>query len=113
MADHLYLVLSSPPEGVSAEEYDRWYHDHVRENIAQPGFHGARRYEVQPTRGDGMPQHTHLAVYDYDGDLQGMGERLDRRIEAGEIVLPPWFGGIRFQSMSASALEPHVEAPGA
>jgi hypothetical protein len=112
MADHLYLVLSSPPEGVSAEEYDRWYHDHVRENIAQPGFHGARRYEVQPTRGDGMPQHTHLAVYEYDGDLQGMGERLDRRIKAGEIVLPPWFGGIRFQSMSASALEPAVEAPG-
>jgi hypothetical protein len=113
MANHLYLVLSSPPEGVSAAEYDRWYHDHVRENIAQPGFHGARRYAVEPTRGDGLPQHTHLAVYEYDGDTRAMGERLDRRIEEGEIVLPPWFGGIRFQSMAASAIEERVEAPGA
>jgi hypothetical protein len=113
MADHLYLVLSAPPEGVSAEEYDRWYHDHIRENMAQPGFHGGRRYSVEPARGNGMPQHTHLAAYEYDGDLDGMRERLDRRIKAGEIVLPPWFGGITFQSMDVTAIEPRIEAEGA
>ena len=81
--------------------------------MAQPGFHGGRRYTVEPTRGDGMPRHTHTAVYQYDGDLDGMRERLDSRIKAGEIVLPPWFGGIHFQSMAASAIEPYVDAPGA
>ena len=38
MPKNLYLVFGKPPEGVSAAEFDRWYHGHVRENIVVPGF---------------------------------------------------------------------------
>ena len=32
MSENLYLVLSRPPDGLSADEYDHWYDLHVREN---------------------------------------------------------------------------------
>jgi hypothetical protein len=110
MHDRLYLVLSAPPEGVSQEEYESFYHRHIRENMAQPGFYGGRRYRVEPPPGDGMPQHTHAALYNYDGDLDGMIERLTSRIDSGEIYLPDWFGGIKFQTLDATPLEPYLEA---
>ena len=31
MPDHEYVVLSKPPEGVSAQEHNDWYDRHMRE----------------------------------------------------------------------------------
>jgi hypothetical protein len=108
MADHnLYLVFSKPPEGVSAEEYDRWYDLHVRENIVSPGFVSARRYEAARAR-DETP-FTHLALYEYEGDLGTWRTDLTRRIESGEIVLPEFFPQITFGSWSAEPLTGRIE----
>ena len=51
----LYLVFSAPPEGVTPVEYDRWYHAHIRENLAAPGFVGGQRFAVTPAVAKGEP----------------------------------------------------------
>src|SRR2546428_13282 len=97
MPDNLYLVFSKPPEELSAAEYDRWYDHHVRENIVSPGFFSARRFAIQPAREEPVA-FSHLALYEYGGEMSRWRTDLTRRIETGEIVLPEWFGGIRFSS---------------
>ena len=52
MSKSLYLVFSKPPEGVTSDEYDRWYHGHVRENIETKGFLSAERYALKPGAAD-------------------------------------------------------------
>jgi len=108
MPENLYLVLSKPPERVSAEEYDGWYHNHVRENMVSPGFLSARRFSLEPSFDEAVP-YSHLALYDYEGDMSVWRTDLTKRIETGEIVLPEWFGGIRFSSWNCLPLEGRVE----
>jgi hypothetical protein len=109
MAKKLYLVFSRRPERVSEEEYLRWYEDHARENIESPGFVSTQRYAVTPAR-DNATELTHLALYEYEGDSADWREDLNRRIEAGEIVLPEWFGEITFESWDCTALTERIEA---
>jgi hypothetical protein len=108
MPENLYLVLSKPPEGVPSQEYDRWYHHHVRENIVSPGFLSARRFSIDPSF-DEPVSFSHLALYEYEGDMSVWRKDLSRRIETGEIVLPKWFDGIRFSSWNCLPLEDRVE----
>jgi len=99
MADDLYLVFSEPPASVPREEYDRWYAEHLRENLQTPGFHAGRRFALDHTvRQDGADQFSHLALYETSGSIAELRAALDRRRESGEIVLPEWFGQIRFSS---------------
>ena len=107
MPDNLYLVFSKPPAGVSAEEYDRWYDLHVRENIVSPGFLSARRYHVSTARDE--PPFSHLALYEYEGEMQTWRTDLTRRIELREIVLPEWFGEITFGSWDCKPLTDRIE----
>ena len=97
MSSNVYLVFSKKPDEISAEEYDRWYHAHVRENIVSTGFTSARRYAITPATGTPGP-YEHLALYEYEGDMSIWRQDLTRRIEQGEVVLPPWFKGITFGS---------------
>jgi hypothetical protein len=108
MADNLYLVLSKPPEGLPAEEYDRWYNLHVRENIVSPGFLSAKRFALEPAA-DEPVRYSHLALYEYEGDMSVWRTDLTRRIEAGDVVLPEWFPQIRFSSWSCSPLSGRIE----
>jgi tRNA A37 threonylcarbamoyladenosine biosynthesis protein TsaE len=105
---NLYLVFSKPPSRVSGEEYQRWYDLHARENIQSPGFVSARRYAVEPSRGDGEPL-THLALYEYEGEQHVWRDDLDRRLGQGQIQLPEWFGDITFQSFDCSAVSDRIE----
>ncbi len=109
MTNRQYLVFSAPPTGVAPGEYDRWYHDHVRENIRTPGFRSAQRYGLSGVVADGEGTFTHLAAYDYQGDIADLRQHLMGRIEAGDIVLPPWFGEIRFGTWDCTPLEGRVQ----
>ena len=111
MTPNLYLVLSKRPAEVSAEDYDRWYHAHARENIETPGFISARRYALQPGRPD-APDFEHLALYEYEGEYDEIGRALRARIDRGEIVLPDWFGRIGFASWKAASVDERADAPG-
>ena len=108
MSENLYLVLSKPPAGLSAAEYDRWYDLHVRENIVSPGFVSATRYELEPSRDEPVP-FSHLALYEYEGDMSVWRTDLTRRIETGDVVLPEWFPEIHFSSWSARPLSGRIE----
>jgi hypothetical protein len=109
MPQNLYLVFSKPPEGISAEEYDRWYDHHVRENIVSPGFTSAKRFAVDPVPDAPVP-FSHLALYEYEGEDQSVWRAdLTRRVETGEIVLPEWFGQIHFGSWDCKPIGQRVE----
>lgn len=103
-----YLVFSKPPEGLSASEYDRWYDLHVRENIVSPGFVSARRFAVTPATGTPGP-FTHLALYEYAGEMSTWRTDLTARIESREIVLPDWFPEIQFGSWDCRPLSGLIE----
>ena len=108
---NMYLVFSRPPDEVSAAEYDRWYDLHVRENIAQPGFVSARRFSLRPpvVAAEGTIPYTHLAMYEYEGDIEELRAALRERIDQGIIVLPGWFGGIDFQTWDCVPLSERME----
>jgi hypothetical protein len=108
MRENLYLVLSKPPEGLSPEEYDRWYDLHVRENIVSPGFLSAKRFAIEPSQDEAV-RFSHLALYEYEGDMSTWRTDLTRRIETGDVVLPEWFPGIRFSSWAALPLSDRIE----
>jgi hypothetical protein len=108
MPKNLYLVFSKPPESVSEVDYHRWYDLHARENIVSLGFLSAQRFAVRAVP-DGSAPFTHLALYEYEGEMSGWRTDLTRRIEAGEIVLPEFFADIHFGSFDCTPLGGRVE----
>lgn len=112
MSEGLYLVFSKPPARLSPAEYDRWYHDHIRENIAAPGFVAGRRFGLEHTVAGAEPDaaFSHLAVYETAAPLDDLRAGLNRRIDSGEVILPEWFGEIGFSSWYCKPLEGRVEA---
>jgi ketosteroid isomerase-like protein len=125
MPSSLYAVFSRPPEGLSFEDYSRWYEAHVAENIRTPGFRSAQRYAVQPVNaGTGADpsrssvdpaalgvMYSYLAIYELDSDLGDVRADLARRVAQGEIVLPEWFKDISFGSWNCVPVGEPVEAP--
>jgi hypothetical protein len=109
----MYLVFSAPPAGVPPEEYDRWYHHHIRENLAAPGFVAGQRFAVRPAVAkDGPPApHTHLALYEFEGELARWRTNLETRIGSGDIVLPEFFPQIRFGSWECTPIDERVVVP--
>lgn len=114
MSDGLYLVFSKPPASIAAADYDRWYHDHLRENLGAPGFTAGRRFAPEPTGVGADPNagFSHLAVYETAGPLEDLQAGLKGRIDSGAVVLPEWFGEIGFGSWYCRPLEERIEAPG-
>ena len=107
---NLYLVFSAPPEGVSPEEYDRWYHRHIRENLEAPGFVAGQRFRLTSSVGDEEP-YRHLALYEFEGDISRWRTNLDSRIASGAIVLPEYFPKIRFGSWECTPIDERVVVP--
>lgn len=108
MPSKLYLVFSRPPDRISDDDYQRWYEHHARENIEAPGFLSTQRFAVSSARGDAAPL-THLALYEYEGEIGTWRRDLERRIETGDIVLPDWFDEIEFESWDCSPLTNRIE----
>jgi len=107
---NLYLVFSAPPEGVSPEEYDRWYHHHIRENLEAPGFVAGQRFGLEPSVGN-EARHSHLALYEFEGDISRWRTNLDERIASGAIALPEFFPQIRFGSWECRPIDERVVVP--
>jgi hypothetical protein len=109
----MYLVFSAPPEGVAPEEFDRWYHHHIRENLAAPGFVAGQRFEISSAVSTGGPaiSHSHLALYEYEGAMARWRKDLNTRIGSGDIVLPEWFPQIRFGSWDCTPIDERVVVP--
>jgi hypothetical protein len=108
---NLYLVFSAPPDGVSAEEYDRWYHHHIRENLEAPGFVAGQRFRLTAGGAGNEVPHRHLALYEFEGDISRWRTNLDSRIASGDIVLPEFFPRITFGSWEATPVDERVVVP--
>jgi len=110
-AESLYLVFSAPPEGISAEQYDAWYRTHVRENVEIGELAAAHRWDLRHALVDPLlPAHaTHLASYELTAGSAAMNQLLNAAIADGRIVLPEWFPGINFASVSTTALTERME----
>ena len=106
MPDHVHLVFSLPPEGVSRADYDAFYDRHLEEIVAGDGFTGAGRYWLSPASPERPAvEFAHLAIYRTDGPPSAALATLAQRQEAGEITLPDWFEGIRFLAYDGRPLE--------
>jgi hypothetical protein len=106
MPDHVHFVFSLPPEQVSRETYDAFYDQHLDEIVAGDGFNGARRYWLEPASPERPNvEFRHLAIYRTDGPPAAALRTLGERMDAGEITIPDWFGGIRFLSYDGRPLE--------
>ncbi|BCB76598.1 hypothetical protein GCM10022251_22240 [Phytohabitans flavus] len=108
LTGEMFLALSSPPEGVEAAAYDDYYRGHLLENVAVEGIDSGCRYAVTPVGGNAPREDplTHLALYQLTEPMSRVRPRL------GQMVLPPWFGAIRFASVEAVALGPRVTRAG-
>jgi hypothetical protein len=125
VAENLHLVLSEPPDGVSDEEFNRWYDAHLEEILATPGFVAARRFRLEPVvENPGSPvRYRYLAIYEIDGDpnealaaleQRGMGNKDTytalKDVDQGELELPDWFERVGFASLNAYPVGGRVEA---
>src|ERR1700760_3871659 len=106
----LYLVFSQPPESISQDEYQSWYHDHLRENLEAPGFNAGARFALDHTVAGTKESFSHLAVYETAGSMDDLRKGLNERLETGAVVLPPWFKDIRFSSWHATVIDERVES---
>jgi len=106
VATNVHFVFSSPPPDVSFDAFGDWYEGHVADILAVPGFRAARRYRVDGVVSERPPtMYRHLSLYRVDGDGTEAMAELDRRVQAGDVPLPDWFGAIRFASFEGRALE--------
>jgi hypothetical protein len=102
----IYVVYSVPPDGVGDDEWSAFYDTHVAELLELPGFVEARRYRLEPAVPNRPPvEYRHAAVYVLDRPAAEPLAQLRRRVEAGELTLPAWFGEIRFASFDGRPLE--------
>jgi len=101
MSENLHLVFSKPPEHISDEEYNRWYDFHLSEILVVPGFTAARRYRLQPVKGEWTPSgHRYLSSYELEGDPKDVMAELDTEVASGRMQLPDWFPQITFASFN-------------
>ena len=126
MQKKLYLVFSRRPAGVAEQEYDRWYHDHVRENVEVPGLVAGQRFAATlvmsgsrtapgrftsdsgPGRVEPSLDFSHVAIYEFEGGIEELRNALFERIESGETVLPSWFDEIQFMTWTFVAVDERV-----
>lgn len=106
--DHLYLVFSQAPDGVSQAEYEDWYHEHMRENLLQESFTEGWRWRSTPVRAasNGRAPGSHLALYRMVRDWEFTQKAMAARVDELSDSWPDWFGRIYFCSLEATAIAP-------
>lgn len=113
MPHSVHFVLSIPPAGVSEHDYSTFYETHLDEILETPGWVAARRYWLEPASTE-RPRvdYRHLSLYVMDRPSEEPLVELERRMGAGEMTIPDWFGDIRFASWDGRPLEdPELDPP--
>jgi hypothetical protein len=113
MARKLQLVFSRPPEGVSDEEFNRWYDAHLDEILSVPGYVSAQRFRIDPGVVDpaAPAPYRYLAVYEVEGDFETLAAELEqaslgtkesyaelKEVDASGPPLPDWWDAVTFAS---------------
>lgn len=112
MPNDVHIVFSLPPASVTDDAYSDFYETHIAEILDTPGFVAARRYWLGEAAPDRPPiVFRHLAIYVLDRSGAEAGAQLGRRMDAGELTIPDWFGDVRFHSFDGRPLEDEIELP--
>jgi hypothetical protein len=112
LADHLYLVFSTPPAGLDNGVFVSWYREHADENTAVPGFLSNWRFRLEPEVVDASSPNlaTHLAVYEVDRDLATLRANLAAAAAVNKAGWPAWFDPTPWTSLDAHAVGDRVPA---
>ncbi len=112
MADHVYFVLSTPPDGVSEEEYDRWYEGHAREILALPGWVAAERFVLDFIRSipSGPAPYRFYTRYEIEGDFDAAMRALREAVDSGKMHFPDWFSSVRAAGWECIQVGERIEA---
>jgi hypothetical protein len=112
LADHWYLVFSTPPAGLDDREFVSWYSEHADENTAVPGFVANWRFRLEPEVVDASSPNlaTHLAVYQVDRDLATLRANLEAAAVVNKAGWPSWFDPTPWTSLDATAIGDRVPA---
>lgn len=88
-----YLVLSRPPDDVSAEEFNRWFDGHVDQLLELPGWVAAQRLELHYVRGtlEEPPPFSYYVLYEIEGDFEVAMKHLRAAVDSGRIHFEEWF----------------------
>jgi hypothetical protein len=113
----LHIVVAEPPEGISDDEFNRWYDAHLDEILSVEGFNSVRRFRLEPVVAPDTMPHRFIAVYETDRDPSeavaaleraGMGSK-DSYAElkdgdSGTLPLPDWWDKVQFASWNCYPL---------
>jgi hypothetical protein len=125
MPQNLQIVFGYPGEGVSDEEFESWYDEHLTEILSIPGFHSAQRYRLVPAVVDeaAVFPYRHMVVYEVDSDtaalMKAMGEcqlgdtttyAERKETDSSGPPLPWWWRQVRFASFNCIAAGDRHEA---
>jgi hypothetical protein len=126
MGRSLHVVFSQRPPGVSDDEFNAWYDDHLEEVLAVPGFVAVQRFRLDPvvTDPDAPRGWQYLAVWEVEGDpdvaideqrkmgLSTKESYVQYREAKGGAPLPDWWDQVRFASWNAVPVSEHVQHSG-
>jgi hypothetical protein len=115
MATTLHLVFSTVPDGVSEDEFNRWYDPHLQEILAVPGFRSAQRYRIEKVGEltEDEARYLYLSLYEIDGEVKDALAALTAAINAGEMTLPDWVPQISFGGWSCFPVGARLESASA
>jgi hypothetical protein len=114
----IQIVYSRKPDGISDEEYNRWYDAHRHEILSIPGFVSVQRFAIEPVVGaEGADAFTHIAIYEVEGEFGELAKQMaemhldtaDAYVEYKRSVpsdppLPTWWDEVRFASWNGRSL---------
>ena len=90
----VFLVLSNPPEGVSAQEFNAWYDHHVDQILTLDGFTAAERFGLRFMRSSSgeAPPFGYLAQFETDGPFDVAWQALRKAVDVDHTLdFPEWF----------------------
>lgn len=88
----IQVVFSNPVEGKDAE-FNEWYDNvHIPELLRVPGMLSAKRYTLQEAAvysvpGGVRPEHRYMTIYEMEGDVDDLMDRIRRSVAGGEVVM--------------------------
>jgi hypothetical protein len=90
-----FLVLSTPPDGVTDAQFDAWYDTHVDELLERvPQFVAAERCHLARHAGEEQP-YRFLTRYTIEGDFDAAWQGLRSAVDGGGMTFEAWFPQVR------------------
>jgi hypothetical protein len=112
LGSHIYLLFTKVYEGREAE-FNHWYDTvHIPEMLTRcTGFVAAQRFRLCDAQRPGsMPAHTHLCIYEIEGDPRESLTSMDEQAAQPDWTRTDTFDYSAFSSRLYETITEHFEA---